>query len=173
MYRIFISLLVIGSTLLFAVEDTYVFEAKGAFAKELKTLVEKYSKEGKIQATVYKKDSSVIDRIFNNKTVNINGKNIYIKKCASCHGQKGNINPSSQTRYLKNMTRQELEDAIYGYRNDMHYGGFMKTIMQQKAIGLNENKVVAIYNYLHGEEKSLKSSEKIENSNTEKSSYLQ
>ena len=56
MIKILASLLFVFSTFCVAADDTYVFEAKGAFAKELKTLVEKYSKEGKIEARVYKKD---------------------------------------------------------------------------------------------------------------------
>ena len=54
MKKIITSLLFIAIAL-FATDDTYVFEAKGEFAKELKALVEKYSKEGKIEAKVYQK----------------------------------------------------------------------------------------------------------------------
>ncbi len=172
MYKIFISLLLI-TVLAVAAEDTYIFEAKGAFAKDLKALIEKYSKDGKIEAKVYKKDTSIIGSILNRGTQNLNGKNIYLKRCASCHGKNGETGAGAGSRLLKNMTKDEMTSSIFKYQTDEHYGGSMKMLMNNNIIGLGENKVVAIYNYLHGEEKDLKSSKKIENSNTEKSSYLQ
>ena len=36
-------------------EPSYIFEAKGEFAKELKSLVEKYSKDENISINVYEK----------------------------------------------------------------------------------------------------------------------
>ena len=52
-----------------ATEETYVFEAKGEFAKELKALVEKYSKEGKIKdKSVHVRKYMVMDYV--NFTIN-------------------------------------------------------------------------------------------------------
>ena len=78
-----------------ATEETYVFEAKGEFAKELKALVEKYSKEGKIDAKVYTKQELEAEKIEQDGALvsysgdYMTGKELYKKKCSLCHGVKG------------------------------------------------------------------------------------
>jgi len=173
MFKILLSLLFTIVTFTYAAEDTYVFEAKGAFAKELKALVEKYSKEGKIDAKVYKKDDSIVSSIFNPTKYDKSGKELYEKKCASCHGVNGEVGAGAGSKILKNMSKDDMIFAIYSYGNDEHYGGPMKSLMQDKVVGLNEEKVTAIYNYLHGTEKSTENSIKIEEENEPAGSYLQ
>ncbi len=173
MFKILISLLFIFTTLTIAKDDTYVFEAKGAFAKDLKALVEKYSKDGKVQVKVYKKDSSIVDAIFDRGTSSIDGQKIYVKNCASCHGKQGEVGAGAGSRILRNMTKDEIISSISKYKTDEHYGGSMKMLMHDVVIGLNDKKVTAIYNYLHNKVKNVKSSKKTETITQEKSSYLQ
>ncbi|WP_458700966.1 c-type cytochrome [Sulfurospirillum sp. 1307] len=172
MFKILLSLLFVFVAFTYAAEDKYVFEAKGEFAKELKALVEKYSKEGKIDAKVYKRDDSIVSSILGSGSYDIDGKKLYEKKCASCHGMNGEVGAGAGSRILKDIPKEDMITAIYAYQNDMHYGGALKSLMQPSVVGLSEKKIISIYNYLHGvgnEKKSTKVEEKIE----EKSSYLQ
>ncbi len=172
MYKILTSLLFIFSTFALSADDTYVFEAKGEFAKDLKALVEKYSKEGKIEAKVYKKDDSIIGSIFGNNDTNTNGKEVYTKKCSSCHGVKGEESPSPEAKSMTNMSRDEIELAIRSYRNDSTYGGSMKMLMQTSIIGLKSSELNAIINFVHGKNMNNKQIDKNQNSNTPQTSYL-
>jgi len=168
-----ILLLFILAIFVYAAEDTYVFEAKGAFAKELKALVEKYSKNEKINVKVYKKDDSIVSSLFNPSKYDKSGKEIYEKKCASCHGINGEVGAGAGSRILKNMSKKDMLSAIYSYRHDEHYGGSMKSLMQDKVIGLNEKKVISIYNYLHKSKQSVKNSKQKEEKNKPTGTYLQ
>ena len=79
-----------------ASDETYIFEAKGEFAKELKALVEKHSKDEGVEVNVYNATPNVGDSRFLGIGINKNidysteqGKKIYDKKCLECHGEKG------------------------------------------------------------------------------------
>lgn len=86
-------------------EKSYVFEAKGKFAEELKALVEKYSKDGKVDVTVYEnkeaiqsESQTITQSILSTFTSDdaedlkyadiAKGEMLYQKSCASCHGEK-------------------------------------------------------------------------------------
>jgi cytochrome c553 len=173
MFKILLSLLFTFVTFAYAAEDTYVFEAKGEFAKELKSLVEKYSKEGKIDAKVYQKDESIISSILGGENYYTDGKALYEKQCASCHGVRGEVGAGAGSRILKDMKKEDIISTIYSYQNDEHYGGSMKSLMQDNIIGINEKKIVSIYNYLHGTEKNKENSTQVEQNDAPESSYLQ
>ena len=173
MSKILLSLLLTLVTFTYAAEETYVFEAKGEFAKELKALVEKYSKEGKIDAKVYKKDDSIISSILGRGSYDINGEKIYAKNCALCHGVHGEVGAGAGSRILKDMSKDDMITSMYAYQNDEHYGGSMKMIMQNSVIGIGEKKIISIYNYLHGTKQNVGDSTQIEQKNEPASSYLQ
>lgn len=175
MYKFLCSLCLLFITISFAAEDTYVFEAKGKFAKEMKALVEKYSKAGKIDVKVYKKDSSVMDSLFSKSTTNLDGQKIYESKCSSCHGLKGEKKPSADAKKLNTMTREEIETSIRKYKNDDHFGGFNKSQMQRVVINLTNKEINPIINYLLHKNSSAKmeNSTQIEQKKEPTSSYLQ
>ncbi len=173
MFKTLLSLLFIIVTFTYATEDSYVFEAKGAFAKELKALVEKYSKEGKIEAKVYKKDDGIISTILGGSTSSQDGKALYIKKCASCHGQKGEEGAGAGSRLLKDMTADEIEDSMSQYKRDNHFGGSMKTLMHNISVALRGTDIKAITSYIKGTDKSDTKNTTKQNDDELKSSYLQ
>ncbi len=173
MFKILLSLLFTIVTFTYAAEDSYVFEAKGAFAKELKALVEKYSKEGKIDAKVYKKDDGIISTILGGSASNQDGKVLYTKKCASCHGQKGEVGAGAGSRLLTDMTADEIEDSVNQYKRDNHFGGSMKALMQNVSVPLRGVDIKAISSYIKGTYKSNSKNSTKTNDDEVKSSYLQ
>ena len=173
MYKILASLLFIFTTLSIASDDSYVFEAKGEFAKELKALVEKYSKEGKIEAKVYKKSDTVIGSLFQRDVSNIDGKETFTKKCSSCHGIKGERSPGYGAKQLNKMTRDEIEKAIWNYKHDDQYGGSGKMLMKSVVVPLREVELNSIINYLHGKQSTSVNSTQVEEEKEAPTSYLQ
>jgi cytochrome c553 len=197
MYKILASLLFVFMTLSFAAEDTYVFEAKGAFAEELKSLVEKYSKEGKIEAKVYKKED--IDRretktvtqgilgIFSDDTAEElkyadvdQGKNIYQKNCASCHGTNANESNYASARKLSSLKPLEIVELLEGYKAnyDGNFGGSNRFIMKPQADNLlsEEMQSIAVYIYSLNHDSKLPTSvesTQVEENDEKPSSYLQ
>jgi len=180
MYKILASLLFLFISYSSAAEETYVFEAKGEFAKELKSLVEKYSKEGKIDAKVYtKKSDEVTETVKEGAMVSyggdyMKGKELYEKKCSNCHGVKGEESPGYGAKKLTNMPKEDIQEALRNYKNDMQYGGKGKMLMQTTVLSLTEDQANEIISYVHG----TKNSQSIDNTQAEEenetpSSYLQ
>ena len=67
-------------------DDTYVFEAKGEFAKELKSLIEKHSKDENVTVNIYKNTPNAKGNIISGGT-KINRNINYIKgnlRCQLC-----------------------------------------------------------------------------------------
>ena len=197
MYKLFISIVFVFTTFLTAAEDTYVFEAKGAFAEELKSLVEKYSKEGKIEAKVYKKEefqktesqtitASILSTFSKDTADELKyadieaGKKKYLNSCIDCHGANADDNKYASGRKLSTLTPIEIVDQLEGYQSNYEgdFGGTMRFLMKPQAdnLNLNDKQSVAVYIYSikNGEDiKKIKNNEANKNNkNKEKTSYL-
>lgn len=195
MYKIVISLLFIFITLSSAADDSYVFEAKGAFAKDLKALVEKYKKEGKVEVTVYKKSdikesksktitSKILSAFSGEDAENLKyadievGQRIYQSKCASCHGKNADDNSYANPRKLSTLKPIVIARLLKNYRDSRNFGGSTRFIMQPQANGLlsNEMQSIAVYIYSlkNGTKMKTKSSNKKDKKeDSPESSYLQ
>ncbi len=175
MIKLIASLLFIFTTLSIAKDDTYVFEAKGEFAKELKMLVDKYSKEGKIEAKVYKKDESetyttTLLSVFEDNTAeelkhaNVKkGRIFYQKRCTKCHGVNAEKIAYNNSRVLTSLTPIQIVDALENYRSDPDYGNSTKYIMQEQAYALSTETIQSIAVYIY----SLNHEAKLPTSKTE------
>lgn len=183
MNKILTALLFIFATFVIASDDTYVFEAKGEFAKEMKALVEKYSKEGKIEAKVYKKENikesksktKTVMGIFTDNTAEElkyadaeRGAKIYQKDCASCHGVKANDSKYASARKLSTLKPLKIVELLEAYK--ANYDGKFSSgtgfIMKPQADNLTSDEMqsIAVYIYsLNNDTKPFSS----ENSNTE------
>jgi cytochrome c553 len=193
-----VSLLFLFLTFASAADDTYVFEAKGEFAKELKSLVEKYSKEGKIEAKVYnKKDlkqpesintTQTILSVFTDNTAEElkfadidKGKLLYQKSCYLCHVQNASENKYASSRKLTTLKPLKIVELLEGYQKNYsgNFGGSARYIMKPQADNLTgeEMQSIAVYIYsLNHESKLPSTSEESTQTvdNDEKpSSYLQ
>ena len=195
MIKMIASLLFLFTTFSIAADNTYVFEAKGEFAKELKALVEKYSKEGKIEAKVYQKEdieksksrTKTILSVFANDTAEElkyadieEGKKIYQKDCASCHGKNANDSKYASARKLSTLKPLMIVELLEGYRlnYDGNFGGSNSFIMKPQADHLTSNEMqsIAVYIYsLNHDTKTPASSDstRVEEEKEAPSSYLQ
>ncbi|WP_024955313.1 c-type cytochrome [Sulfurospirillum arcachonense] len=195
MFKILVSLFFVFITFSVAADDSYVFEAKGEFAKELKSLVEKYSKEGKIEAKVYKKEdksfmeskTKTILSVFKDNTAeelkyaNVEqGERLYQRKCASCHGVKANSNKYATPRKLSTLKPLKIVELLEGYQSnyDGKFGGSLRNIMKPQADGLvsDEMQSIAVYIYTLNHDTKLPNaveSTQDEESDENPTSYLQ
>ncbi len=159
MFRVFYAFLILlnVSVLVAGDDDTYVFEAKGKFAKELKALVEKYSKDGKVDIKVLKidrnkKNRSIFDTLLNTRNNRYDlqyGKEQYIKKCSNCHGLDAATNSYANSRKLVELDKEELKDQIENYKNEFSYGGSTGVVMKSAVEDISSDDIVAISNYIY------------------------
>ena len=174
---------------LVANDDTYVFEAKGEFAKELKELVEKHSKDENNSVNVYKKTQDVGDSRFLGIGINKNvsysveeGKALYMKKCASCHGQNADKKAYGTSRRLKDMDAEDIYISMNSYLTGDSFGGSFRTVMYNEAAKTSSNDLGYILAYLKGPDDPFlnknfssiwrKGNEPIQTTPTEQGSYL-
>lgn len=154
-------------------DDTYVFEAKGEFAKELKSLIEKHSKDENITVNIYKSAPAAGGKTHSGKVNrNINslkekGGEIFAEKCASCHGENGQKKAYRVSRKLKDLDAKEISIAISQYTTDLSYGGKMKNIMQPIAAKTGATELGYIIAYLKGDDSFLYDSSSSRSTNTE------
>ena len=141
-------------------EPSYIFEAKGEFAKELKSLVEKYSKDENISINVYEKAPETDS---GGKFLNVGvdskrkysverGRELYAKNCASCHGEDGNKRAYGASEKLTKISAENIEAAFSGYLNDSDYGGNMRNLMKTVAAKTTYKDLGAIIAFLKGKD---------------------
>ena len=154
-------------------DDTYVFEAKGEFAKELKSLIEKHSKDENVTVNIYKNAPAASGKAYGGKVNrNINslkerGGAIFAEKCASCHGESGQKRAYGASRKIKDLSGKEIAMAISQYTTDLSYGGKMKNIMQSIAAKTSATELGYIIAYLKGDDSFLYDSSSSRSTNTE------
>lgn len=153
------------TALLFGADEAgYYIEAQGEFGKELETLVNKYkAQDANVSINIYKNkpDDTASDgrkrRFINigvDKSQNFDmakGEEIFLKRCASCHGNKGEKRAHGVSRPIKDLSAQEINDSIIAYANDPDYGGEKRHIMKPFAVSINYRDLGDVISYLRGE----------------------
>ena len=81
------------------------------------------------------------------KELPINGHNIYIRKCASCHGQSGEKIALSKSQVITGWKKERSVSALKGYQ-DGSYGSSMKAIMKGQVSALNDEQIEAVSEYI-------------------------
>lgn len=173
------------SAFCFASDDSYIIEANGDFAKELKGYVKKRSKEDKnLSVHVYKNKGQKDGRFLatginkNIKYTSEVGKEIYLKNCASCHGVNGEKKPASYVRKLKDMNAEDIAISSVAYASDPTYGSKKRYVMQPISARITSTDVGYIIAYLKGENSYIFSdSSEVENTDiqttpTDQGTYL-
>ena len=79
------------------------------------------------------------------------GKELYIKTCQTCHGEKADLKPYNTSRALVDLSLQDMQLAIRDYMIDEYDRGYAM-IMKPYANMLNNQKIKEVYSYI----KSLK-----------------
>jgi len=143
-------------------EESYVFEAKGEFAKELKELVEKHSKDEGVDIKVYQAPSgnqNVGDDRFLGIGLNTQiqyskeqGEKIYNDNCLKCHGENGTKRSASGVRRLSQMSGEEIYMSFNAYVNDPSHGTGHRVTMAPIADRITSTELGYIIAYLKGED---------------------
>lgn len=68
-------------------------------------------------------------------------------KCVGCHGANGEKVALGKSKIIKDMTKQEIIDAMVGYQNGT-YGGPMKGLMLGQVKGVSQADIEAIANQI-------------------------
>jgi cytochrome c553 len=182
MFKLLVSFLFITLVFLNASEEEYTFKAKGEFAKELKSLMEKYSKD---QSQISNRNSvGIVEAFLNAEQITGDvafGKQIYDKNCFACHGEKAEKSSYNNARILSTLNKETLVEKLENYSKDATYGGSTKLIMHQAVVGMSTDEIVSVSAYIYsiknGKDMATSplssSNNQEENSNEVKSSYLQ
>ena len=67
------------------------------------------------------------------------------QKCVACHGANGEKVALGNSKIMKDMTKQEIEDSLLGYQNGT-YGGKMKGLMIPQVKNLSAADIKEIAN---------------------------
>lgn len=108
-------------------------ELENKIIKRLEAKKEKERKEKEIERKIISKEE---------------GKKIYINKCQSCHGSKGEISAYNASKPLKSLSFDEMEYAINRYTHDSQYGNGYQMLMKPIASGLTSDNLSKIKAYL-------------------------
>lgn len=134
--------------------DTYVIEADGKLADELKEVIQKHSKDENTSINIYKKSTNDLEKQGYQKVGAManTGKEIYMQKCASCHGEIGEKRAYGVSQSLKNMTGEEIAVNVHSYINDGEHGGKFKMIMKTQSMKVSDRDLDFIIAYIKGED---------------------
>ncbi len=156
---------VLGATLGFAQEgDCICFELKGEMGKELKALIEKYHGEiaeakirsvrggydrgyGRTQQGDFSMFTLEEKEAMQNKHLIAEGKPLYERKCKSCHGENAEKRAYGKSRPLKDLSKEQMLNAIIGYTNNTYDRG-MAFIMRPHAASVTESQMESIAAYI-------------------------
>jgi len=84
---------------------------------------------------------------FQPKSDAVDGAVLYAKKCASCHGQKGEKKALNKSQVIAGWENSKVEEALKGYKEGT-YGGAMKALMQGQVKTLSDEEVSALAHYI-------------------------
>jgi len=68
------------------------------------------------------------------------------KKCAACHGLKGEKKALNKSKIINTMTKEDFIIATKGYK-DGSYGGPMKNLMKPQVMPLNDEQIKALADF--------------------------
>jgi len=77
----------------------------------------------------------------------IDGSALFGKKCASCHGAKGEKPALGKSQVIAGWTASQTEEALNGYQSGS-YGKEMKAVMQGQAKSLNSEEIKSLAKYI-------------------------
>lgn len=77
----------------------------------------------------------------------ISGHVIFVRKCASCHGQNGEKSALNKSQVIAGWDKKKSAEALKGYQNDS-YGSSLKGIMKAQANSLSDEQIEAVTEYI-------------------------
>lgn len=85
--------------------------------------------------------------IFVGFTISSSWATVEYKPCMGCHGVKGEKSALNRSMIINEMTKQEIIDALMGYKNNT-YGGPMKGLMKVQVKKLTPEEIIAIAEFI-------------------------
>jgi len=114
-------------------------------AKDVSVVVAKEAKE--ITNNVANDINKTMDNVIETKKESsVDGKALYMK-CAGCHGQNGEIQALGKSQVIKNWNKEEIKNALEGYKNGT-YGGNMKGVMIGQVMNLSSEDIDALAEHI-------------------------
>lgn len=133
----FIYILKNGSTVTSLVAPSSNLNEKQLEDKILKRLEDKKVQEEK---------ELKIEQVLKSK---IEGKEIYVNKCQSCHGEKGERSAYNVGNALRDISLEDMEYAINRYTHDPDYGHGYNILMRPIAASISSTQLAKIKDYLN------------------------
>jgi len=109
--------------------------------KQLEDKILKRLEDKKVQ----EEKEAKIEKILKSK---IEGKEIYVSKCQSCHGEKGEKIAYNVGNALKDLSLDDMEHAIGQYTNRSDYGYGYNMLMKPIAANTTKTQLAKIKDYL-------------------------
>lgn len=105
--------------------------------------------EARILAKLEKKkeEEEKTKKIVEQKSLADEGQKYYVNKCQVCHGEKGELEARGYSRPLKDLSVEEMTDAISGYTNG-NYDRGMAILMQPISNGISHKDLERVNAYL-------------------------
>lgn len=144
------------------------FELKGEFGEEIKAIIEKYSKNFSGDLQIVREDSDLTpqersflesivrtEQVTQNKQNKMleNGKKLYNRDCASCHGEKGEISVANQNP-INTWSASDIIDEVKTYA-DQTFRGQSRFVKNQIAQRYTKRDIQAIGAYVESLKQSL------------------
>lgn len=87
------------------------------------------------------------DVISQNMTPPSDGELLFVQKCVSCHGMKGEKSALGKSQIIANLTEKQIKDALIGYQEGT-YGKEMKGLMQGQVKALELEQIDALAKHI-------------------------
>lgn len=99
------------------------------------------------EASTPPKQTDVKEELAVHETPTLNGRVIFARQCASCHGQNGEKSALNKSKVIQGWETKKTVMALKGYQ-DGTYGSSMKGIMKAQVNGFSDAKIDAVSEYI-------------------------
>lgn len=114
--------------------------------ENMREKVENIITEATETAKVKASEDVLASKTVNNTEITNSGKILYTK-CVGCHGTNGEKVALGKSKIIKNMTKEQIVNALKGYQTGT-YGGTMKGVMVGQVSGMTDSDIEQIADYI-------------------------
>ena len=100
-----------------------------------------------VEKTVASEQLKELPAVVKKEETSISGRAIYVRKCASCHGENGEKTALNKSQVIKDWETKKTINALKGYQNGS-YGSSMKGIMKAQVNALSDSQLQAVSEYI-------------------------
>jgi len=129
------------------VTDTPVIESQTAIAPILPEAVAPIPTSAPVSISKPESSKTSVPAPATVTAAAIDGNTLFVQKCASCHGMKGEKSALGKSQIIADLTEQQIKDALHGYQ-DGSYGKEMKGLMQGQVKALSSESITALAKHI-------------------------